>query len=133
MMEIVYSHNRIPAAEQVIELFDKAKMPRPTGDRERIQKMIDNADLIGTAWAAEKLVGIVRIITDWCWCAYLSDLAVDPGYKQAGIGRNLFQLAKDKLGDETMILLLSVPSAMEYYPKIGFQKEDRAFMFPRSR
>lgn len=77
-MEIVYSHNRIPAAEQVIELFDKAKMPRPTGDKERIQKMIDNADLVGTAWAAEKLVGIVRIITDWCWCAYLSDLAVDP-------------------------------------------------------
>jgi hypothetical protein len=32
-----------------------------------------------------------------------------------------------------MTLLLSVPTAMEYYPKVGFVKEDRAFVIHRTK
>lgn len=34
--------------------------------------------------------------------------------------------------DQVMILLLSVPTAMTYYPKVGFTKEDRAFAIFRT-
>jgi hypothetical protein len=43
----------------------------------------------------------------------------------------LVDITREKLGELSMLLLLSVPTAFEYYPKIGFTKEDRAFMIPR--
>jgi hypothetical protein len=44
----------------------------------------------------------------------------------------LIDLTKEKVGEQSMILLLSVPTAMEYYPKVGFEKENRAFSINRT-
>ena len=132
-MEITYKVNVILLAEQVVELYDKSGMPRPTKDNERIQKMFDNSNLVVTAWDNDKLVGVSRCITDWVWCCYLSDLAVDPGYRKSGIGKKLIELTKETVGEQSMILLLSVPTAMEYYPKVGFTKEDRGFLINRTK
>ena len=132
-MDIKYSFDKRPSVEQIIELYDNAGLPRPTNDKERMQKMFENSNLIVTAWDNDFLVGISRSITDWVWSCYLADLAIHPDYKKAGIGKKLVQLTKDKLGDESMILLLSVPTAMEYYPKIGMTKEDRAFTILRTK
>lgn len=130
-MQITYKADVLPAAEQVIDLYEKAGLPRPTKDKERIRQMFEHADLIVTAWDDDKLVGVARSITDWVWCCYLSDLAVDPGYQKSGIGKGLVELTRSTVGEQCMILLLSVPTAMEYYPKIGFAKEDRGFMINR--
>jgi len=132
-MEIVYAFDKIPTADQVIELYDNAGLPRPTNDKERIQKMYDNSNLIVTAWDHDKLIGVSRCITDWVWSCYLADLAVSPDYKKSGIGKKLIELTKEKVGEQTMILLLSVPTAMEYYPKVGFIKEDRGFTILRTQ
>jgi hypothetical protein len=32
-----------------------------------------------------------------------------------------------------MLLLLSVPTAMEYYPKVGFKKVDNGFLIDRTK
>ena len=132
-MNIIYKSGIIPATEVIIELYDKAGLPRPTDDKDRIQKMFENSNLVITAWDNEKLVGISRSITDWVWSCYLADLAVDPSYKKSGIGKGLIQVTRDKLGEQSMILLLSVPTALEYYPKVGFEKENRAFMISRTK
>jgi predicted N-acetyltransferase YhbS len=95
--------------------------------------MYDNSNLVVTAWAGEQLVGVSRCITDWVWSCYLADLAVNPDYKKSGIGKRLIELTKEKVGEQTMILLLSVPTAMEYYPKVGFSKEDRGFIMYREK
>lgn len=130
---ITYSFDKIPTADQVIHLYDIADLPRPTSDKARIQKMYDSSNLIVTAWDNDQLVGVSRSITDWVWSCYLADLAVHPDYNKSGIGKRLVALTKEKLGDESMVLLLSVPSAMEYYPKIGMLKEDRAFTILRTK
>jgi len=132
-MEIIYKTDIIPPAEQVIELYNKAGLPRPTNDKERIQKMYDNSNLVVTAWDNGKLIGVSRSITDWGWCCYLADLAVDPGYQKSGMGKKLIKLTKEKVGEQSMILLLSVPTAFQYYPKVGFTKEDRAFAIYRTQ
>ena len=132
-MDINYSFDKRPSADQIIELYDIAGLPRPTNDKERIQKMFESSNLIVTAWDNELLIGVSRSITDWVWSCYLADLAIHPEYKNSGIGKKLVQLTKDKIGDECMILLLSVPTAMEYYPKIGMTKEDRAFTILRTK
>lgn len=133
MYEITYKFDIVPIAEQVIELYDNTGLPRPTNDRERIAKMYENSNLIVTAWDKEILVGVSRCITDWAWSCYLADLAVRQGYKKEGIGKKLIDLTKERVGEETMVLLLSVHTAMEYYPKVGFSKEDRAFTMHRTK
>jgi GNAT superfamily N-acetyltransferase len=130
-MNIEYSFHKRPTVNQIIELYDNAGLPRPTYDKERIQKMFDNSNLILTPWDNDLLVGVSRSITDWVWACYLSDLAVRDEYKKEGIGRQLINLTKEKVGDESMVLLLSVPTAMEYYPKVGFIKQESSFIIER--
>jgi ribosomal protein S18 acetylase RimI-like enzyme len=130
---IIYKFDIVPTAEQVIELYDNAGLPRPTHDPQRIRAMFDNSDLIITAWDENKLVGVSRTITDWVWCSYLADLAISPAYKRSGIGKKLIELAREKIGERSMLLLLSVPTAMDYYPKVGFVREHRAFIIHRTK
>ena len=132
-MNITYEVSAVPTAEQVIELYDNAGLPRPTKDPERIKKMYENSDLIVTAWDKELLVGVSRSITDWNWSCYLADLAVRQDYQKFGIGKKLVELTKVELGEQSMVLLLSVPAAMEYYPKIGFTKLDNCFIINRTK
>lgn len=132
-MEITYKTDVVPSPEQVIEVYDSAKLPRPTHDAARIGKIYQNSNLIVSAWDGEKLVGVSRSITDWAWSCYLADLAIHADYQKLGIGKKLIDITKEQVGEQTTILLLSVPTAMEYYPKIGFTKEDRGFTILRTR
>jgi ribosomal protein S18 acetylase RimI-like enzyme len=131
--KIVYKSDIVPTAQQIIELYNDADLPRPTHDHRRIKAMFENSDLIVTAWDENKLVGVSRTITDWVWCSYLADLAVSPAYKRSGIGKKLIELAREKIGERSMLLLLSVPTAMDYYPKVGFVRENRAFIIHRTK
>ena len=130
-MNITYSFDKRPSANQIIELYENSGLPRPTNDKERIKKMFQNSNLIITAWDDEVLVGVSRNITDWVWSCYLADLAVKNEYKKLGIGRKLIELTKEKVGEQCMVLLLSVPTAMEYYPKAGFTKQESSFIINR--
>jgi GNAT superfamily N-acetyltransferase len=131
-MEILYNHEIIPTTEQIIELYENCGLPRPTHDKERIHQMFKNSNLIITAWDQQKLVGVSRSITDWVWSCYLADLAVRLEYKGKGIGKKLIELTSERVGKQSIVLLLSVPTAMEYYPKVGLQKVDNGFILPRT-
>ena len=132
-MDIHYRLDRMPSPEQVIDLYTNAGLPRPTHDKARIQKMFVHADLVVTAWDGEQLVGLARSINDWVWSCYLADLAVRQEYQKAGVGKALLDLTKQQVGEESMVLLLSVPAAMAYYPKVGMQKVDNGFIIPRTK
>lgn len=129
-MNITYN-NIIPSTDQLIDLYNDAGLKRPTDDKERIKKMLENATLVVSAWDGDLLVGVARSITDWVYCCYLSDLAVRSEYKKTGIGRELIELTREKVGEQSMVLLLSVPDAVDYYPKVGFTKHERCFVIER--
>src|ERR1035437_1366268 len=132
-MEIVYRFDWTPEINLIIDLYDSSGINRPTSDKERIAKMYANSNLIVTAWDNGKLVGISRSLTDFCFCCYLSDLAVRKEYQKHGIGTKLISLTIEKIGDQTMLLLLSAPKAMDYYPKAGFQKVENGFIINRTK
>ena len=130
-MNIDYKFDVTPSAYEIIELYKSSGMPRPVNDKERITKMYENSNLVVTAWNGELLVGVSRCLTDFCWSCYLADLSVRHEYKGKGIGKKLVELTKDRIGEQTMLLLLSVPTAMEYYPKIGLKKVENGFIIDR--
>lgn len=130
---ITYRQDHTPEPADVARLFDAAGLKRPTRDLPRIARMLAGADLIISAWDGPTLVGISRALTDFCYCCYLSDLAVDGAYQKEGIGRELVRLTREAIGEEAALILLSAPGAMEYYPKLGFTRADNAFLIPRAR
>ena len=104
---------------------------RPVGDIARIAKMLAGADLVVTARDTDgKLVGVSRAITDFAYCTYLSDLAVDEAHQGRGIGRELIRLTHQKAGLETRLILLAAPAAVSYYPHIGLEQHDSCWMIP---
>jgi hypothetical protein len=59
---------------------------RPVDDEPRIQRMPDEASILITAWSGELLVGVSRALSDFSYCCYLSDLAVDSAFSGRGSG-----------------------------------------------
>jgi ribosomal protein S18 acetylase RimI-like enzyme len=77
-------------------------------------------------------VGISRALTDFSYCCYLSDLAVDLAYQHQGIGKRLIaETHKHGGAEEVMLMLLAAPAAVGYYPKIGMQRHESCWYFPR--
>lgn len=131
-MEINYRQDTRPAIEAIIDLYESSGLNRPANDHERISKMYEHSNLVISAWDKDKLVGISRSLTDFCYCCYVSDLAVRQEYKCAGIGKRLIELTKEIVGEGSMLLLLSAPAAMDYYPKIGLEKVENGFILKRT-
>ena len=100
---------------------------------ERQARMLAGANLIVTARIDGRLVGVARSLTDFAYCCYLSDLAVDAGLQRGGIGRGLIERTQAEAGPECSLILLSAPAAMEYYPKVGFRAAGNCFVIDRER
>jgi predicted N-acetyltransferase YhbS len=132
-MGISYQFNLTPPIEDIIELYKSSGINRPIDDIDRIAQMYAHSNLVFSAWDEDKLVGIARSLSDFCYCCYLSDLAVREEYKKQGIGKKLIALTKEKIGDQTILLLLSAPAAMDYYPKLNFEKVENGFIIKRMR
>lgn len=106
---------------------------RPVDDLQRLDRMLRHADLIVTARDGRRLVGVSRAITDFSYCCYLSDLAVDAAYQRQGIGRRLVAETHKSAGELTSLILVAAPAAQSYYPRIGMQQRPSCWTLPRER
>jgi predicted N-acetyltransferase YhbS len=105
---------------------------RPVDRPEVIAAMLNNADVVLTARAEGRLVGIARALTDFSYCTYLSDLAVDVAHQGRGIGRELIRRTHEAAGLQTSLILLAAPKARTYYPHIGMRPHDSCWIIDRS-
>jgi ribosomal protein S18 acetylase RimI-like enzyme len=102
---------------------------RPVDDRERMQGMLENASVIATARTHDGLlVGVSRAVSDFHYCTYLSDLAVDQAFQRRGIGRELILRTHASGGFHTSLILIAAPKARSYYPHIGMQPHDSCWI-----
>ena len=106
---------------------------RPVADPGRLERMLNAYNLIVTAWHDGLLVGIATCWTDYAHSAYLADLAVAADHQRSGIGRRLVELARETVGPQVTLILLSAPAAVSYYPKIGMERFTDCFIFRRSQ
>lgn len=130
---ITYRRDHPLDARDIARVFDASGLVRPTGDLPRIARMFAAPCLVFSAWDGDRLVGVSRALTDFSYCCYVSDLAVDRAYQGRGIGRALLARTRAAAGDEASVILLSAPGAMSYYPAVGFEPAPNAFVVTRSR
>ena len=115
---------------QAIDVYRRSTLAerRPVDRPDIFANMLKHANLTISAWHGEQLVGIARTLTDFGYVAYLADLAVDAAWQRRGIGRRLVQETRARLGVECNIVLLAAPAANDYYVKLGFEHNPRAWI-----
>lgn len=132
-MTVNYALESDLTAAEFINLLRRSTLAqrRPVDEPETIAGMIRHADVMVTARVDGKLVGISRAITDFSYCTYLSDLAVDEALQKQGIGRELIRRTHAAAGLHTNLILLAAPKARSYYPHIGMTPHDSCWITPR--
>ena len=120
--------------DAVIELYRASTLGerRPVDERERMGLMVANANLVVTAWDGDLMVGISRSLTDFVYATYLADLAVRLSHQRLGIGKELIRRTQAE-AVKANIILLAAPKAVDYYPHIGFERHESAWMLKAGR
>lgn len=133
---ITYGLEPALGADEFVDVLRRSTLAerRPVGSPERIAGMVAHADLIVTARnGSGLLVGVSRAISDFSYCTYLSDLAVDEAFQRRGIGRELIRKTHEAAGLHTTLILLAAPKAETYYPHIGMQPHHSCWRIPGTR
>lgn len=132
-MSIEYKINAPIATDQFIALLRHSTLGerRPVDDRECMEGMLKNANLMVSAWHRGELVGVARSLTDFHYACYLSDLAVHREYQKSGIGKRLLSFTRERLGPKCKLILVAAPAANDYYLHIGFTNNPRCWVLQR--
>ena len=128
------SENDIPVEIKYVEDItpeEYLKLRRDVGwmelPYEQAKACVENVYYIACVRAGERAIGVVRLIWDGGYVAFLSDLIVDSEYQGKGIGRTLVEsciskLKKDmKPGYKVKITLNSAKGKEPFYEKLGFK------------
>ncbi|WP_366517656.1 GNAT family N-acetyltransferase [uncultured Marinobacter sp.] len=129
-MAISFKVNHPITTNQFIGLLESSTLGerRPIHDRDCMEGMVSNSNLIVSAWDGAMLVGIARSVTDFHYACYLSDLAVHKAYQKSGIGKRLQSLTQQQLGSRCKLILIAAPAADSYYGPIGYTHNDRCWI-----
>lgn len=123
------------SVEEFRDLLNRSSLGerRPVENEECLAGMLENSNLLVTAWDGEKLVGVARSVTDFHYACYLSDLAVDGECQKQGIGTRLQQVTQGQLGPKCKLILISAPAVNDYYPALGYEASTRCWVLSRER
>ena len=136
MLHITYAVEPGLTPGEFVDVLNRSTLAerRPVDRPDIVAGMLAHADLIVTARdATGLLVGVSRAITDYSYCTYLSDLAVDEAFQRRGIGRELIRRTHEAAGLHTSLILLAAPKAESYYPHIGMQPHHSCWRIPAAR
>ena len=133
-MDITCDVNKPISVDAYIDLLQRSSLSerRPVDDLICIRGMLENSNLLVTAWHMKKLVGAARSVTDFHFACYLSDLAVDRAYQRKGIGLRLQRVTRQQLKKNCKIILLAAPDAAGYYGHIGYTRHNRCWILGRT-
>lgn len=130
-MNILYQQESSFDLSEMLALYSASGINRPVTDSNRMATMLASSNLLLTARLNGNLVGLARCLTDKAYVVYICDLLVDKAYQQQGIGKALLAAVQQATGPQVQQLLRSAPSAMQYYPQVGFTPVDNGFYIQR--
>ena len=94
---------------------------------EEAEACVKNAYFVICVRDEDKAIGVVRLLWDGGYVAFLSDLIVDPGYQGQGIGRKLVETVIRRIREEmkpgykVKLTLNSSRGKEPFYEKFGFR------------
>jgi len=131
--KIRYQLEQTILPDELANVFSSSGISRPTSDAARLGRMLSFSNVtISARDMSGRLIGVLRGLTDFSWCTYVSDLAVTSDHQKQGIGKELLEAAKTFSGPQCTLILNSAPKATTYYPKIGMSTVASAWHWKRT-
>lgn len=136
-MNFIHRSDVIPDPKAIAELYDAAKLRRPTSDLGRLRRMYQGSNVVLTVWEendfnnAQRLVAVLRGWTDYAYDGYICDLAVHPDHQKRGLGKDLLDRAQSLGRPEVQWVLQASVLAQDYYAHVGWQKIENGWKWPR--
>lgn len=84
---ITYRTDKKVNYEKLIKLFNEVGWKDKTSDLDRLKDMIDNSQIVVTAWDENDMVGFARCVTDFVFNGQINNIVVDSRYRKIGIGK----------------------------------------------
>jgi len=107
-----------------------ARAPLAVRTAAEVKRAFANSYLCCFAWVDGQLVGAARATSDGVFYATVLDVAVDPGFQGAGIGRKMMRELLRRLPVQK-VYLTTVPGKEGFYEKLGFLHQTNAMgLFP---
>jgi ribosomal protein S18 acetylase RimI-like enzyme len=125
--------NPAPKSEAVLALLEQAGISFSNWTVERMDRALKSSSVIICAWYGNELIGFARAISDFAWCAYLSQLCVSPRFQHQGIGKRLVAMVVEQLGQEVSLLVHSAESATGFYQAAGFELYSNVYRMKRKK
>jgi predicted N-acetyltransferase YhbS len=129
IMPISYQINPVLSTADFIDILQRSTLGerRPVNDLEAMDTMFKYGNVYVAAYEGKTLVGLARVMTDFVYTSYLSDLAVDVAFQKQGIGKRLIQEVQKAI-PRAKVILLAAPAAENYYPKIGMKNHPHCYL-----
>lgn len=114
-------------AEEVESLFEDAGWARntPVWQKEKFSLIFIHSTWAFTVWDNNRMIGMVRVISDKIMAANILDLIVLSEYHGKGIGKKLVELCVQKLPHGDWFAHTS-SNNFAFYEKCGFEVKDLA-------
>jgi predicted N-acetyltransferase YhbS len=110
-----------PRAEEVMELYAFAPWAQGRG-LPQVRRMLRATGFCATAREGRKLVGMVRVLTDFTYRAGIYDVIVRPDCHRRGIGSALVRLALKQLRAQGVDQVwLYTTDKQPFYARLGFK------------
>lgn len=136
-MGFIHRSDIVPDPKAIAELYDAAKLRRPTSDPDRLKRMFQGSNVVLTVWEerekryGQRLVALLRGWTDYAYDGYVCDLAVHPDFQKRDIGKDLLERAMSLGRPDVQWVLQASVIAQDYYAHVGWQKIENGWKWPR--
>jgi ribosomal protein S18 acetylase RimI-like enzyme len=122
---IDYRLGETPGAHDLWTLYRSAGV---AADSEaELHRSVAQCSWIVTAWDEGKLVGLLRVLTDGVWVAYIQELLVHADFHHQGVGKELFDRYDEEFGHfRHQLIVTETDWVRAKFLKRGFHEEPDA-------
>lgn len=86
-----------------------------------------NSTLVISAWKNNRLVGVVRVLSDKMFRSIIYDLVIYPEFQNKGIGKELISRCIEHFPNSEWLVQTTIEIA-NYYEKLGFGVNEDVFL-----
>lgn len=119
MSEFTYKYDKKIKKEKLVELFNSVKW-KTAEYPNRLQKAIENSDLVISIWNNEELIGLISTISDGFINVFVTYLLIKPEYQRKQLGTQLMNKMCDHYKGFGRRILSTEIDKEKYYNKFGF-------------
>ena len=127
---IMYRTDKKVDYDKLKALFDEVGWTDKTDDINRLKAMVDNSQIVVTAWDGDVMIGFARCLTDYVFNGQINNVVVDSKYRRNGIGKALIKKILDSSKQVTYILRGDIENE-KFYRGIGFEASPISLIYKR--